>query len=679
MLSDRTRNGLEKWLTQRPDPETPSWAERISTWGVDFLAKGAERFTAELEPGMIDQMREALLEIRNIEGMPASYQAVIDKAFQEGNILQVVLGWILTIAGLVLSVFHLGGPQGRIGTYVQDQIVRSARIPIGEWIRLNQRSPGAAAVLKGDMADLGWTDERLAALGVNIAALLPLDIAMTAWRRNPDQFGRLLEDLSAQGWSDDRIEAAKEATKAFPSVQDVVTWLAREVFEPDMIAKYGLDSELPAYSDTMFPRLGIDEEQATNYWRAHWQHATWFQIVQMRRRELITDDDVSEWFRLVEIPPFWREMLTATIWEIPTRVDVRRWWDMRTITKDRLRQVYGQQGYQGDDLDDYVTWTLVFTAWPDLVARYQKGWINLDAVRAELVSYGMPAERVEELIQTKIKAAAPERVVKERDVTRTDILKGVKQNRITRLEAVGLLQDLGYSEDEALFILDVNIPVDQVDDVVALRQLSKTDILKGLAEEVLTQAEARARLLELRYSPRDADLLLAIFNAALAPPPEVNDREASKADVVLAVKKGLITPEEAYLMLQAIGYTPAAAEFILWVRAEESPFSPTNLTEFRERTAAWRGIVAQKPPVEDQELRDARDLLVQQSEDVVLLEEAVRLARRELDDFEIIPEENTAKLRAAQKDLRQAQSELRRVQGEYSRLVAAWRIRQGQV
>ncbi|GAI33122.1 unnamed protein product, partial [marine sediment metagenome] len=32
--------------------------------------------------------------------------------------------------------------------------------------------------------------------------------------------------------------------------------------------------------------------------------------------------DVWEWFRMVEIPPFWRENLTKLIWEIPTRVDV---------------------------------------------------------------------------------------------------------------------------------------------------------------------------------------------------------------------------------------------------------------------------------------------------------------------------------------------------------------------
>ncbi len=673
MLSDKTKDGIEGWLTRRPAPDQPSWADRISTWGVDFLAKGAEKFTADLEPGMIDQIGEALLELRNLEGMPESYKALIDKSFQEGNIFEVISGWFLTIIGVALSILHLGGPQGRVLGYVQDQQVNSARIPVGEWIQLHQRNPGAAAAFRPDMNDLGWTDERLAALGVNVAQLLPPQIAMAAWRRNPEAFSALLDDLTAAGWSADRVEALKESTKAFPSVQDVVTWLAREVFEPGMVAKYGLEDELPDYAATLFPRLGIDEEQARNYWLAHWQHASWFQVVEMRRRELITDEDVSQWFRLVEIPPYWRDLLTATIWEIPTRVDVRRWWDMRTIDEPRLREIYGQQGYHGGDLDDYVLWTKVYTAWPDLIARWSKGWISLEDIRVELTGYGMPAARVDEMIETKVKAATPDRTAAERDLTVTDIMKGIKQNRITRLEGVELLQELGYDTEEAWFKVDVNIPVDQVDDVVALRQLSKTDILKGLAEEVLSRDQARLRLLELRYSPRDADLLLAIFDAALEPPEAPNLREASKADVVAAVKKALLSPEEGYLMLQGIGYSPEAAEFILWVRAESSPFSPTNLEEFRGRTAAWRSIVGKAPTTEDQAIRAAADVVLQHTEDAAALEESVRLAKAELDDFDIIPEENTAKLRAAEKALRQGRAVLARVHGEYTRLVAAWR------
>ncbi|GAH98328.1 unnamed protein product, partial [marine sediment metagenome] len=108
---------------------------------------------------------------------------------------------------------------------------------------------------------------------------------------------------------------------------------------------------------------------------------------------------------------------------IPTRVDVRRFWDMRTIDEARLRDIYQAMGYWEEDLEDYVLWTKVYVAFPDLMARWSKGWITLDEVRTELTALGMDPERLEEFIQMKVKAGQPERTATERDITKTDIIK----------------------------------------------------------------------------------------------------------------------------------------------------------------------------------------------------------------------------------------------------------------
>ncbi|GAI47361.1 unnamed protein product, partial [marine sediment metagenome] len=70
-----------------------------------------------------------------------------------------------------------------------------------------------------------------------------------------------------------------------------------------------------------------------------------------------------------------------------------------------------------------------------------------------------PAERVETMIQTKIKKVAGERVEPERTATATEIMKAVKKEYITRAEGVDRLARMGYSEDEAGFKLDVYIGV----------------------------------------------------------------------------------------------------------------------------------------------------------------------------------------------------------------------------
>ena len=235
-------------------------------------------------------------------------------------------------------------------------------------------------------------------------------------------------------------------------------WMAREVFEPDAIAKYGLDDEFDKLDLHLFSEVGVSDEQALNIWRAHWQHASFTQVIQMRRRGLISDDDVKDWFRLVEIPPFWREKLLALVWEIPTRVDVRRFWDMGTIDEERLRVIYTAQGYQGQDLDDYVLWTKVYVAFPDLVSRYKNGWIDEATVKTELASLGMSDERAEVLWQTKFKAPhKEERVEGTRQLTRALIIKGAKKDLIDKEQTIARLMDLGYGGSEAEYIYLVEV------------------------------------------------------------------------------------------------------------------------------------------------------------------------------------------------------------------------------
>ena len=396
-------------------------------------------------------------------------------------------------------------------------------------------------------------------------------------------------------------------------------------------------------------------------------------MVEMFRRKLITEQDFSDWFRLVEIAPFWRDNLIEISQAWPTRVDVRRWWDMRTIDEPRLRQLYQGMGYEDQNLEDYVLWTKVFTDAPVLFARWSKGWITLDDVRGQLIGLGMPASRVDAFIQEKVEAEKPERTSKERDITKTDIYKGVKQERITRGQGLELLQDLGYDPDEADYLLSINIPEDQVESIKENRLLSKAEILAGLREELITEDVARTRLGELRYSAVDITLILDIFKAAIDPPEDPKLREASKADIVKAVKKGLIDREEGYLRLIDIGFEPTAADFILFVNVEESPFSPVDFGEFKDITSKWRRASGMTTPQFTAKIREARDELVRITDDVASLEESVRVEGLTIINLEIVPDESKARIVELNVALNRARSEKIRLQNEFNALVAEFR------
>ncbi|MBA7588210.1 hypothetical protein ES708_30262 [subsurface metagenome] len=309
-----------------------------------------------------------------------------------------------------------------------------------------------------------------------------------------------------------------------PSAAEIVHWYAREVYEPEMIDRYGLDSEEPNYEETDFPKIGVDATQARHHWMAHWEHASYMQVREMLRRGILSLDKTMpsppttkegwaardaegeeaayDWYRLVEIPPFWRARLTEMMYEVPTRVDVRRFWDMRTIDEERLRSIYHAQGYHGKDLDDYVLWTKVYVAFPDLMARWSKGWITLDEVKSELTGLGMPAARVEEMIQMKVKPQEPERIEEGKALTKTEIYKGVKKELITWGEGIELLMDLGYDEDEADYILAINVGVlagspetfAEFKDLTTKYKIATGREEKPMPEEVKTAAAEVVRL-----------------------------------------------------------------------------------------------------------------------------------------------------------------------------------------
>jgi len=620
-LADRFRD----WIDSLSD----YWKDRLRGWVLRSIAEAAKKFLEDEEPAARDNVKEVLEKIRDNPDTPPELKAIVERALEPHSWIQIAILIVMAIVMVVQAVGTLFPPGLKRMEQSEERVAQTYRLD-------------------------------------------PISF-ITAWRRDPAAYEKYFDDLRDQGWSDDRMEALKFFTLFMPSAQDLVNWQAKEVFEPAMIAKYGLDDEFEALDLTLFEKIGVTEEQALNFWRAHWEHPEFRTIVEMLRRTDFTEEDMSDWFRLVEIPPFWRQKLIDISYEVPTRVDVRRFWDMRTIDEARLREIYAWQGYHGKDLDDYVLWTKVYVAFPDLIARWKNGWITLDEVRAELTGYGMPADRLEELIETKMKPTEGDRVAAERDLTKTDIYKGVKTGIITRGEAMDLLMDLGFEEDEADYLLTINIPPDEEDVVVNQRELTKTDIIKGLKAEVITEQEALDRLLELRYTLLDAEFLLKIYKATIKPPAEAKEREASKADIVLAVKKGLITPEDGYLMLQDIGFTPEASQFILIVKAEVSPFSPMSYQELKDITGKWRKAAGVDVTPEVEEIRKAAGEVVKLTKDLGTLRDLVREEEAKLIKEEELPAEATARRDELRVTLHRAESALAAAQIHYDALVAEWR------
>lgn len=150
------------------------------------------------------------------------------------------------------------------------------------------------------------------------------------------------------------------------------------------------------------------------------------------------------------------DVIEKTTPKMLTRTDVQRMYDMRVFTEKEVSEYYKRLNYSERDAANLTLWTKINVEFPDLRAMYRNGWITSDTLVKRLKELGLTEERATEFALTVVKYDQPERMTKERDLTKAEILKGRKKDIINTNQAMGLLMDLGYDENEAYYLLALN-------------------------------------------------------------------------------------------------------------------------------------------------------------------------------------------------------------------------------
>jgi hypothetical protein len=225
------------------------------------------------------------------------------------------------------------------------------------------------------------------------------------------------------------------------------------------------------------------------------RHRERFRVGTPEWRRLREDEhrELFEWYRLVEIPPYWRDKLTLMAYEPYTRVDVRRMMDLFILTDEQVFRNYLDLRYDEEHARNLTLWSKTYVRVPDIFSRYRRGWINQEEVMKELLDLGLTKEQAQFIFETKIKKPLkPERVERERDLTKSEIIKGIKKQVITPEEGKGLLMEMGYEDWEAEFIIAINIAIEGSPESY-LEFLDLINKYKREIPEDLKQAERKFR------------------------------------------------------------------------------------------------------------------------------------------------------------------------------------------
>lgn len=348
-------------------------------------------------------------------------------------------------------------------------------------------------------------------------------------------------------------------TPMIPPATDIIRFSVREVYREDR--REALLVNYPgAEYQTLIAKQGFKPEFAEHYWMAHWILPSVGQLNEMLYRGKITSDIWRKYVEYNDLIPEMIPKLEEIIYKPYTRVDIRRMWDIGVVTDEEVLENYLWLGYDQEHAERMTLWTKAYIIAGDVRSLYSKGWIDEAAATQMLVDVGIPAERVDVFMKRIVKTEQATRMTTERDLTKTDIMRMLKNGIFTSTETVGLLMDIGYDEDEATYLVELQLYQPEIE----LRELSMSNILKAYRYETYTRDEAKNALIESGWTESAAEALLKLEDAKLleAQTERARERDLTRTDIIKGLKAEIITNETGYNYLGYLGYSDWEINFI---------------------------------------------------------------------------------------------------------------------
>jgi len=332
-------------------------------------------------------------------------------------------------------------------------------------------------------------------------SLLGVSDSIAAYWRNLISKDQFRDELHQNGYSDERIEILEEISKYIPNAPDLIRFAVRDVFDEEVVRKYGYDSGFEAATSAIGDRLrqaGMDEETLRLFWRAHWELPSIQLGFEMLHRGKITEEELKKLLQIADIAPNFIQPIMDISYSPYTRVDVRRMYEAGVLSRDEVKRTYLDLGYDEEHAENLTVWTV------------------------------------------------QESVATERDLTKSEILKSYSLGRIQRSEALDALQDLGYDADEADIILSL-LEYQEYEKSVDRQKKLYADMYY---HSIISKEEFMQELDGLGLSEREKSLLIAETDVRK----QGKHRNPTKTDLEKWYKAGHISQQEFRDEMRNLGY-----------------------------------------------------------------------------------------------------------------------------
>ncbi|GAH56830.1 unnamed protein product, partial [marine sediment metagenome] len=168
-----------------------------------------------------------------------------------------------------------------------------------------KRKPEIIHILK----QLGLPDEQIELLFLSFHRAYDEGTIRTLYFREVITEPEVYDKMKAIGYNEQRTKEIIQSWPVIPSLGDIVRYIAKEAFEPEMIELFGLLEGYPPEAEEWAAKQGLSKRWVEAEWVAHWRDLGIDFMLEAYHRHIVDWPLVERYMALIEIPPKLREIV----------------------------------------------------------------------------------------------------------------------------------------------------------------------------------------------------------------------------------------------------------------------------------------------------------------------------------------------------------------------------------
>ena len=491
------------------------------------LGSGLREFLEELEIAAVPFVSPISKELMERGAIPAWLMPAITEAQQPTSQWGSLIQLTLQAVGMLGAILPALSYQGEFSVQEVRKLSPHLLPDPATQIIADFRGVRGFYSLPDSLSRLGYSEDYQEVLDAALRPILGVG-DITALHHRFGLADEITTDrLERLGYSNFHARQLLSIMPTLPGVNDVVRFSVREAYRDDVVIQFALDEGFETIPPLEYGRLGLATEDMKHFWRSHWELPSLGQAFEMyhrtvavgegegdivaspfpgggQRQTVIGLDTVQTLLRTQDIMQYFREPLTKIAYQVPTRVDIRRFFEVGIVDEHEVYFTYLDQGFNPDNAERNArfaiadAFTTAYTYRQTEVRGQVRNGLMSPAEAATILSEEGPFElrpifRADVLAET-IRTMEIDRQGERNAEERSAWIRAYRTRLVPQSELEGELKDIGMSDKEIIHTIaleNLDIRIERQQDIAgALRRAARLEGHKIGSARLQTQLTA---------------------------------------------------------------------------------------------------------------------------------------------------------------------------------------------